>query len=381
MLRTVKMPRLTAYDTDRPDLRQARDRLIINLAEHTPRQHASPTAGTPLADDDEMLVVILDRVRTLLHAEGVLLASWNGENQETIVELAHGIWSGMRGHQVHHATDLTFSLAPAPYNVVCVPLVAQGTTIGNLCISCAGNITETDLRILEALGAIAANALQHRQRVQQERQTVYNLTLEGWVHALELRDNETEEHTRRVTEMSVSLARALGMGEQELVHVRRGALLHDIGKIAIPDSILLKPGPLTEEEWHVMRQHPLHAYSMLAPIPFLQPALAIPLFHHEKWDGTGYPYGLQGTAIPWAARIFAVVDVWDALRFDRPYRKAWSEKRVRTHIASLAGTHFDPEIVSVFLRHSDEHPSIFLHEIEKPAPPEPYWRAYQSMSA
>jgi HD-GYP domain-containing protein (c-di-GMP phosphodiesterase class II) len=145
----------------------------------------------------------------------------------------------------------------------------------------------------------------------------------------------------------------LGIGDEELVHMRRGALLHDIGKIGVPDAILLKPGALTDSEWAIMRQHPGLAYEMLAPITYLRPALDIPYGHHEKWDGTGYPRGLSGDVIPRAARIFAVVDVWDALRSDRPYRPAWPEERVREHIRALAGTHFDPQVVEAFLRLTD----------------------------
>jgi HD-GYP domain-containing protein (c-di-GMP phosphodiesterase class II) len=137
---------------------------------------------------------------------------------------------------------------------------------------------------------------------------------------------------------------------EALVHLRRGALLHDIGKMGIPDHILNKPGPLTEEEWEVMRQHPVHAYKLLAPIPFLHPALEVAYNHHEKWDGSGYPRGLKGEAIPLAARIFAVVDVWDALLDDRPYRRAWTEEAARAYLREQAGAHFDPQVVEVFLK-------------------------------
>jgi HD-GYP domain-containing protein (c-di-GMP phosphodiesterase class II) len=175
-------------------------------------------------------------------------------------------------------------------------------------------------------------------------------TIEGWSRALSLRDKETEGHSRRVTAMSLRLARAMGLSEAELVHVRRGALLHDIGKMGIPDAILHKPGPLTDEEWEVLRRHPQYAHDWLAPIPALRPALDIPYGHHERWDGTGYPRGLKGEQIPLAARIFAVVDVWDALRSDRPYRAGWPEARVCAHIRTLAGTHLDPKVVEAFLR-------------------------------
>ncbi len=178
----------------------------------------------------------------------------------------------------------------------------------------------------------------------------YDATIEGWARALDLRDHETEGHFRRVTEMTVRLAQTLGIGDSEIVHIRRGALLHDIGKVAVPDVVLLKPGPLNDEEWAVMRQHPVWAYEMLAPIEFLHPALDIPFCHHEKWDGSGYPRGLSGENIPLAARLFALVDVWDALSSDRPYRRAWPEGRVLDHLSSLSGTHFEPRLVEAFLR-------------------------------
>ena len=183
----------------------------------------------------------------------------------------------------------------------------------------------------------------------EELSRAYKATIEGWSRALDLRDHETEGHSRRVTEMTLRLAAALGVSESEIAHIRRGALLHDIGKMAVPDGVLLKPGPLNDEEWAVMRQHPVWAYEMLLPIEFLRPALNIPYCHHEKWDGSGYPRGLAGEDIPLAARLFALVDVWDALSSDRPYRRAWEPDRVLDHLQSLAGTHFDPQVVDAFL--------------------------------
>jgi PAS domain S-box-containing protein len=177
----------------------------------------------------------------------------------------------------------------------------------------------------------------------------YEATLAGWVHALDLRDNETEGHTRRVTEMAARLAERLGFTGDALVNVRRGALLHDIGKIGIPDAILRKPGPLDAGEFAIMRRHPILARDMLKGITFLEPALDIPYFHHERWDGTGYPEGRAGTDIPLSARLFAVVDVFDALSSHRPYRAAWSADRVLSYLRSESGSHFDPEVVPVFL--------------------------------
>lgn len=195
-----------------------------------------------------------------------------------------------------------------------------------------------------------AALLARLQSSNSELAVAYDATLEGWSRALDLRDQETEGHTQRVTEETLRLALHLGVGHDELVHMRRGAILHDIGKMAIPDAILLKPGRLTEAEWAIMRNHPTLAYELLSPIAYLAPALAIPYCHHEKWNGSGYPRGLAGEQIPFAARIFAVADVWDALSFDRPYRRAWPAARVRDHIASQAGSHFDPRVVVEFLR-------------------------------
>jgi putative nucleotidyltransferase with HDIG domain len=192
-----------------------------------------------------------------------------------------------------------------------------------------------------------AETLQERDA---ELTLAYDTTLEGWARALELRDLETEGHTQRVTELAIRLARAMGVPEAELVHVRRGALLHDIGKMGIPDSILLKPGKLTDEEWQIMRRHPVYAFEMLLPICYLRPALDIPYCHHEKWDGSGYPRGLKGEEIPLAARIFAVADVWDALRSHRPYRKAWSDEKALKYICEQAGKHFDPRVMEAFLQ-------------------------------
>jgi putative nucleotidyltransferase with HDIG domain len=177
----------------------------------------------------------------------------------------------------------------------------------------------------------------------------YDTTLEGWARALELRDRETEGHSRRVTELTIELARRLGVDEEDLVHIHRGALLHDIGKMAIPDEILQKSEELTEDEWVIMRQHPSYAYELLSDISFLEPALDIPYCHHEKWDGSGYPRGLKDGEIPLAARIFSVVDVWDALLSDRPYRGAWAEDTAIEYLRAESGKYFDPQVVATFL--------------------------------
>jgi PAS domain S-box-containing protein/putative nucleotidyltransferase with HDIG domain len=200
-----------------------------------------------------------------------------------------------------------------------------------------------------AIGIDNATLFDNMLRSNYQLTQAYNATIEGWSAALDLRDRETEGHTQRVTEMTLRLAKRMGFSKQELVHIRRGALLHDIGKMGVPDHILLKPGTLTDEEWAIMRKHPELAYQMLSPIQYLQEALDIPFCHHEKWDGTGYPRGLKREKIPFSALIFAVVDVWDALTSDRPYRLAWPKDRVLEHIRSLSGSHFDPRVVEVFL--------------------------------
>ncbi len=238
-----------------------------------------------------------------------------------------------------------------------IPLIARGQVRGVLEVMHRSPLNPSAdwLDFAAALAGQAAIAVdnaslfQDLQRKNVELALAYDTTLEGWSRALDLRDHETEGHTERVTGMTVRLAHAIGMSADDIVHVRRGALLHDIGKMAIPDSILLKPGPLTEEEWRIMRMHPVYAYELLSPIEFLRPALDIPYCHHERWDGSGYPRGLLGEQIPMAARLFAVVDVWDALRSDRPYRRAWPEAKVRNFLVSMAGKHFEPLAVEAFM--------------------------------
>lgn len=331
---------------------QAREELVVTL-----HQQDWTTAGQP-----DTLLVIMEQVQKLLRAEGVALVDTSSGEHTAVVELLGGDWPRLQQYCLSATEQPVLSLLSSVEHTAGVALKAGGVTLGTLYAGRSDALSEGDMHVLRAMAAIAANALVMQQQNWREQQHLYDMTLEGWVYALELRDNETKEHTRRVTEMTLELARTVGMSEQQLLHVRRGALLHDIGKIAIPDSILLKPGPLTEEEWHIMRQHPRYAHEMLLPLDFLKHALDIPLYHHEKWDGTGYPYGLKKSQIPLTARIFAIVDVWDALRFDRPYRKAWPEARVYTHIQSLTGTHFDPALVPIFMRLLHEKSHVFSHE-------------------
>jgi PAS domain S-box-containing protein/putative nucleotidyltransferase with HDIG domain len=238
-----------------------------------------------------------------------------------------------------------------------IPLVAKGEVKGVLEIFHRSPLIPTEdwLDYLESLSMQAALAVENAslfeelQRSNTDLRLAYDHTIEGWSRALDLRDKETEGHSIRVTEITLRLARDMGMNEEELVHVRRGALLHDIGKMGIPDHILNKPGKLTSEEWEIMKNHPVLAFKLLSPIAYLRPALDIAYCHHEKWDGSGYPRGLKGEEIPLAARVFALIDVWDALSSDRPYRPAWPKEKVRAYLRENSGAHFDPEVVEMFM--------------------------------
>ncbi|MEK6751505.1 MAG: HD domain-containing phosphohydrolase [Chloroflexota bacterium] len=247
-------------------------------------------------------------------------------------------------------------------SILCVPLSIKDQLIGVIYVdnrAHTGVFQQENFELISAFANQAALAIHNArlfdelQASKDELEIAYQATLEGWVRALDLRDKETEGHTRRVTALTQTLARGMGLKEDEIVHITRGALLHDIGKMAIPDGILLKPGKLSDDERALIQKHPMYAYEMLSPIKFLLPALDIPYCHHEKWDGTGYPRGLKGEDIPFAARIFAVVDVWDALVSDRPYRKGIQPSEVKKSIRELSGSHFDPRIVDAFLSLDD----------------------------
>jgi PAS domain S-box-containing protein/putative nucleotidyltransferase with HDIG domain len=190
-----------------------------------------------------------------------------------------------------------------------------------------------------------------RKKSEEDLVKAYDATIKGWGYAVELKDRSTENHSQRVTGLVLTIAEELGVKAEDLVHIRRGAFLHDIGKMGIPDDVLLKPGELNAAEWDIMYKHPEYAHEMLSYIDYLRPALDIPYCHHEKWDGSGYPRGLKGTRIPLAARIFAVVDVYDALTSDRPYRRAWTKEKALEYIKEQAGKHFDPNVVDVFVNH------------------------------
>jgi len=235
-----------------------------------------------------------------------------------------------------------------------VPLIFEGQIKGMLNIV-GKNLTEKDVPTMQAFANQIAVALENARliknlhRTHNELEAAYEATLEGWVDALDLRDNEIQGHSLRVSELTTGLAAFAGIPSVELPHIRRGSLLHDIGKMAIPDAILHKPGPLSETEWNVMKMHPVTAHQWLSRIPFLHPALDIPYDHHERWDGSGYPRGLTRDEIPVAARIFAVVDVWDAMSSNRPYRKAIPQKQVIQHLREQADILFDPKVVEAFM--------------------------------
>jgi len=327
----------------------------------------------------EMMAVILGTLAELLKADGAAFAMRDATSYETVVESAIGRFTpaidrrfatgeGISGQVIltgelylnNAAVDAPeLALAQLPRSisaVVCAPLIAQEERIGALWVGRTDAFSEHDAKLIAAVADMAASAIKRATLTEQSQRDAHNLaqayeqTIEGWSRALDLRDRETEGHSLRVTDMTLRLAKAAGLPEEDIAHVRRGALLHDIGKMGVPDSILLKPGPLTADELAIMRQHPLHAYNMLAPIAYLRPALEIPFSHHEKWDGTGYPNGLQGDQIPFSARLFAVVDVWDALTSDRPYRSAWSAERSLAYIREQRSRHFDPLAVDLFFR-------------------------------
>jgi PAS domain S-box-containing protein len=239
-----------------------------------------------------------------------------------------------------------------------IPLIVKGQIKGVFEIFHRSQLSPTldwmeFLHTLAGQAAIAIDSSQlfeNLQRSNQELRQAYDTTLEGWARALELRDRETEGHTRRVTKSTLDLARFMEVSDKELVNIHRGVLLHDIGKMGVPDHILKKTGPLSKEEWEEMRQHPVYAYNLLSPISYLRGALDIPYCHHEHWDGSGYPRGLKGEQIPLSARIFSVIDIWDALLSDRPYRKAWPEDKVANYLREVSGTILDPGIVEIFFK-------------------------------
>ncbi len=345
--------------------------------------HTVSTALRSAQTLDEALPIILDQLMHLFNAGGASLEMLDPVSGEIVTELAYGAWvhlTGMRtpkdagsSGQVVAAAEPYISVANMKseelnifgglHTVACVPIIAQHQPIGSLWIGRQTPVLKEEVSLLSAIGEMIGNAIQRMRLHEQtehllddlqvanlELSQAYDTTLEGWAKALELRDKETEGHSRRVTDLTMRLARDIGISEPELTHIHRGVVLHDIGKMGITDQMLRKTTPLTEDEWVEMRKHPKYAYDLLYPIIYLRPALDIPYCHHEKWDGTGYPRGLKGKQIPRAARIFAVVDVYDALSFDRPYRAAWPGWKVLNYLREQSGKHFDPEAVDAFLK-------------------------------
>ncbi|MRR10336.1 HD domain-containing protein [bacterium] len=281
-----------------------------------------------------------------------------GESQAGQVALKREVRYIPDLHSIDDPKISRFSRAGEDFTTYCAaPLVGKGQVKGVLELFHHASFSPDPewmdfLEMLAAQAAIAidnAELFENLQQSNSELRQAYDALILGWSRALELRDAETQGHANRLVEHTLQLARRLRLPDSQLAHLRRGVLLHDIGKMGIPDAVLLKPGPLTEEEWQVMRQHPLYAFDLLSSIAYLKPAIDIPYAHHERWDGSGYPRGLAGEDIPLVARIFAVVDVWDALTHDRPYRQAWDAARAEAYLREQAGVTLDPRAVEEFL--------------------------------
>jgi len=344
--------------------------------------HISQSLNSSL-DLSEVLHHVLDEVITALHAERGFLMLKNeagefafrvarGLEQQNISDPSYQISTSIieRVKLGSKAILISDALEDERFNtqnsvlvlrlrsILCVPLNYKGNMTGLIYVDnrlLSGAFSKDDLNLLSAIADSAAIAIENArlfENVQHSNQILevaYDSTLEGWAKALDMRDHETEGHTRRVSSLAVRLAKRLGLDKTQLTDIYRGALLHDIGKIGIPDTILRKPGPLSPEERTIMMNHPEYAREMLCEIDFLQTALAVPYGHHEKWDGTGYPLQLKGSEIPLSARIFSIVDVWDALISDRAYRAAWPFDKVIEYLRQQSGSHFDPHIVSEFI--------------------------------
>ena len=360
--------------------------------------HISQSLNSSL-DLSEVLDHVLDEVIAALHAERGFLMLKNtagdfafrvarGLEQQNISDPAYQISTSIieRVKRGSKAILISDALEDERFNtqnsvlvlrlrsILCVPLNYKGNMVGLIYVDnrlLKGAFSKADLNLLSAIADSAAIAIENArlfENVQHSKEVLeiaYDSTLEGWAKALDMRDHETEGHTRRVSSLAVRLAKRLGLNKYQLLDIYRGALLHDIGKIGIPDQILRKPGPLNPEEREIMNNHPDYARSMLSEIDFLQTALVIPYSHHEKWDGTGYPQQLKGSDIPLAARIFSVVDVWDALVSDRAYRTAWPHEKVIDYLRQNAGSHFDPHIVSEFINLLLFEPLIEYPETKK----------------
>lgn len=360
----------------------------ISLRHQLRRQAALRVVDTAIAtsfDLHQTLHVLIDQLRALLHVDAVAVLTLEPESGCLRYKAGTGFFTpvsertewdieqGCAGYIARQAekvmiTDLKKVTGSRRLAILAgegfvgyigIPLIARGQVKGVLEVFHRTPLSPNRewMEYLETLAGQAAIAIDNGQlfenleRSNRELASAYDATIEGWARALELRDQETEGHSERVKSMTEVLAYLMGIEAETRTHMRRGALLHDIGKMAIPDEILLKHGPLNVNEWEIMRRHPLYAYEMLYPVKYLRPALEIPYCHHEKFDGSGYPQGLKGERIPISARIFAVVDVWDALTNPRPYRPAWTEEKTLNYIIDQNGRHFDPQVVDYFVKH------------------------------
>jgi response regulator RpfG family c-di-GMP phosphodiesterase len=385
--RMARLPSAIQHAVEEKKVREARRCAEVEIRLQLDRLAASRAidiAITSSLDIRVTLSVLLDQVTSQLgvHSADVLLLRPQAQMLEYVTGRGIRGSKGFRsqisvgddpaGHAVIEKRIITIDNLPASQSkfkdfsimeqerfvfYLAAPLIAKGQVNGVLEIWHREPLHASPdwLDFLDALTGQAAIAIDNAALYQQLQTSnadlllSYDTTLEGWVKALDMRDKETEGHTRRVTELTTQLAYAYPVDKEQIVHIRRGALLHDIGKMAIPDAILHKPGPLTPDEWKIMRRHTEYAYDWLSPIPYLRQALDIPYCHHEKWDGSGYPRGLKSDGIPLAARLFAVVDVWDALRSDRPYRPGWPAAKIYSYIRERSGKDFDPHVADVFL--------------------------------
>ncbi len=368
---------------DVTEQRRAEEQIQQQLR-HMAALRAVDMAITASLDLTTTLRVVLEQVTAQLGADAAAVLLLEEETQELVYAAGQGFRRGLEGRtRVRWGEGFTgqAALKRRPIRVtnleesddglwtaerireegfvsyLALPLISKDQVKGVLEIfhRITWNADAAWMNFVEALADQAAIAIDNAQLLKNLRTAnqdlilAYDDTIAGWAHALELRDGNTEGHSQRVAELAVELAAAMGLRGEVLLHIRRGAILHDIGKMAIPDSILKKDGELTEEEWQVMKMHPVYSYNLLSQIEFLRPALDIPYAHHERWDGSGYPRGLKGEEIPLAARIFAVVDVWDALTDNRMYRPAWKPEDALAYIRSLSGTQFDPKVVETFV--------------------------------
>lgn len=328
---------------------------------------------------NDVMETSISKICDILKIDGAYIAIGDEKTQQVEMKIGWGVWKqlegtvlpirdGLSGHIIstgelyinHHPQSDPYitrpDLAVNMKSIAGMPLIAGGRTVGVLVIGSGQHLIENDIRLLKAMGDFTASALHRADLFEQsslqtkELEQAYNSTLEGWALALELRDKETQGHSVRIANLTLKLAKRMGIPEAEMENIRRGALLHDIGKLGVPDTILLKHSTLTPSEWAIMQKHPAYAFEMLSQLKDFKESIDIPYCHHEWWDGSGYPRGLEGEDIPLAARIFCIVDVWDALTSDRPYRQAWDRQEALAHIINQAGTHFDPRIVNEFIK-------------------------------